>query len=72
MGRAHAQFGNNADADRCYGNALALFADAGPGAAADREAVLRLRDELGDTATHGSHVDTTSAEHENTEGNTSE
>ncbi len=72
MGRAHAQLGNNADADRCYGNALALFADAGPGAAADREAVLKLRDELGDTATHGSHVDTTRAQHENTEGNTSE
>ncbi|MFD5089204.1 hypothetical protein ACFWMR_01290 [Amycolatopsis thailandensis] len=72
MGRAHAQLGNNADADRCYGNALALFADAGSGAAADREAVLKLRYELGDTATHGSHVDTTIAEHENTEGNTSE
>jgi tetratricopeptide (TPR) repeat protein len=51
MGRAHAQLGNVAEAHRCYGNALSLFTDAGPGAATDREAVLELRKNLGNTAT---------------------
>ena len=46
MGRAHAQLGNIADADRCYGTALELFTDAGPGAMGDHETVLTLRREL--------------------------
>ncbi|ONI71178.1 hypothetical protein ALI144C_52670 [Actinosynnema sp. ALI-1.44] len=48
MGRAHTQLGNVVEADRCYSNALGLFTDAGPGAATDRETVLRLREELGE------------------------
>jgi hypothetical protein len=49
MGRAHALLGNAADADRCYRDALELYADAGPGAAANREAVVLLHNELSDS-----------------------
>ncbi|WP_147263861.1 hypothetical protein [Prauserella sp. PE36] len=70
MGRAHAQLGNVAEAEHCYSNALGLFADAGPGAATDREAVLKLREELGDPVTRKSQVDTSNVENENMEGNT--
>lgn len=50
MGRAHSQLGDIADADRCYGTALDLFTDAGPGATGDRETVLKLREELAEAA----------------------
>ena len=53
MGRAHAQLGNITDADRCYGTALELFTDAGPGAMGDRETVLQLRAELAEVAAGG-------------------
>jgi tetratricopeptide (TPR) repeat protein len=53
MGRAHAQLGNIAEADRCYGTALELFSDAGPGAMGDRETVLHLRAELAEVAAGG-------------------
>jgi tetratricopeptide (TPR) repeat protein len=54
MGRAHAQLGHASEAERCYDNALSLFTDAESGAATDREAVLKLREELGNTSTHAS------------------
>lgn len=49
MGRAHAQLGHTADADRCYRDALDLYAEAGPSATADREAVVLLHNVLGGT-----------------------
>jgi tetratricopeptide (TPR) repeat protein len=58
MGRAHAQLGNIADADRCYGTALDLFTDAGAGATGDREAVLKLRRELVEVAGGGENEHT--------------
>jgi tetratricopeptide (TPR) repeat protein len=58
MGRAHTQLGNLAEADRCYGNALELFTDAGPGVVTDREAVVKLREQLDDTATRTPSADT--------------
>jgi tetratricopeptide (TPR) repeat protein len=67
MGQAHAQLGNATDADRCYGTALDLFADAGPGAARDRETVLHLRNKLADVAAQGSHVVTSDVENDNPE-----
>jgi tetratricopeptide (TPR) repeat protein len=66
MGRAHAQLGNTANADRCYRKALELYVDAGPGAAANREAVVLLQKELGDAVTQESRED--NADQEKTEG----
>ncbi|HEX5115964.1 MAG TPA: ATP-binding protein [Pseudonocardiaceae bacterium] len=62
MGRAHMQLGNIAEADRCYGAALNLFDDAGPGAANDREAVLALRHDLAGMAAQDQHVNTSEEE----------
>lgn len=72
MGRAHALLGNVAEADHCYRQALDLFTDAGPGAATDRAAVLKLHDELDSTATHEPHMDIGNLDNENTERNIEE
>jgi tetratricopeptide (TPR) repeat protein len=65
-GRAHAQLGNIAEADRCYRNALELCTEAGPGAAANRETVMLLHNELNKTIARNSREDDT--EPNNTEG----
>jgi tetratricopeptide (TPR) repeat protein len=66
MGRAHTQLGNAAEADRCYRNALELYADAGPGAGANRDAVRLLHNELNDSLARQSRED--DVDRENTEG----
>lgn len=51
-GRAHVQLGNLTEANYCYGAALDLFANAGPGAENDRAKVLRLQNELVNSTAH--------------------
>jgi tetratricopeptide (TPR) repeat protein/DNA-binding transcriptional ArsR family regulator len=51
-GRAHVELGEVTEADRCYGAALGLFADAGSGAENDREKVLKLQRDLAESVEH--------------------